>query len=77
MGRMQELPTLQNVKIAPSAPRQFPSVVEENLSDVKRIIAISSGKGGVGKSTVSVNLALALAKTGVKVGLMDGRAACG
>ena len=72
MGRMQELPTLQNVKIAPSAPRQFPSVVEENLSDVQRIIAISSGKGGVGKSPVSVNLALALAKTGVKVGLMDG-----
>lgn len=41
------------------------------ISGVKRIIAVSSGKGGVGKSTVAANLALALQKSGQKVGLLD------
>ncbi|NNC96293.1 MAG: Mrp/NBP35 family ATP-binding protein [Chitinophagales bacterium] len=41
------------------------------LPNVKNIICVASGKGGVGKSTVSVNLAVGLAKTGAKVGLID------
>jgi len=43
----------------------------EGLENVKNVIAVASGKGGVGKSTVAVNLACALAETGAKVGLLD------
>lgn len=41
------------------------------LENVKNIIIVASGKGGVGKSTIAVNLSVALAKTGAKVGLVD------
>ena len=45
--------------------------IEEVLPKVKNVIAVASGKGGVGKSTVAVNIALALARTGAKIGLLD------
>ena len=57
-----------NLKIGRhAAPQAGPAV----LPNVKNIVAIGSGKGGVGKSTVSSNIAVALAQQGCKVGLLD------
>jgi ATP-binding protein involved in chromosome partitioning len=47
------------------------SIINERLKRISRIIAVSSGKGGVGKSIVATTLALALARKGCKVGLFD------
>ena len=47
------------------------SAKERMIPKVKEVVAIASGKGGVGKSTVSANLGLALAKAGAKIGIMD------
>ena len=52
-----------------AAPRGIPD--RSGIPGVKNIVAVASGKGGVGKSSVSVNLAVALAEAGAKVGLLD------
>lgn len=54
-----------------SAAAGVPAPTPQEMPNLGRVIAVSSGKGGVGKSTVAVNLAVALAQRGLKVGLMD------
>ncbi len=54
-----------------TAPHASPQTGPEKLPGIRHIVAIGSGKGGVGKSTVSVNLALALQQLGGRIGLVD------
>ena len=83
-ARIAELPGVETVSVVLSAPTQAPKAPSLKLGGhakpqqgrmippgVKKLIAIGSGKGGVGKSTVSSNLAVALARAGKTVGLLD------
>ena len=59
------------IKEGGAAPRPEPKL-KTTTGGIAKVIAVASGKGGVGKSTVSVNLAVALARSGAQTGLLDG-----
>ena len=74
-GAVRALAGVANVDVQLSAKVRSASAPETGkppLPGVKNVIAVGAGKGGVGKTTVAVNLALALAKCGSRVGLLDG-----
>ena len=70
---VRAIPGVREVEVDLSArvPKASGLPEKQQIPGVSNIIAVASGKGGVGKSTVAVNLAVALAQTGAKVGLLD------
>src|SRR5438105_7279442 len=75
---LKELPGVTGVYVevnqpsaAPTAAGQTPWGQQARVPGIRRVVAVASGKGGVGKSTVSVNLACGLTRLGNKVGLLD------
>ena len=72
---MRALPGVTDVDVQLTAKVRSASAPETGrppLPGVKNVIAVGAGKGGVGKTTVAVNLALALARCGSRVGILDG-----
>lgn len=72
----REVPGVAEVQIqigkpAPSQKIHKGAPAPEEIPGIKRVVAVASGKGGVGKSTVAVNLAVMLAQMGLQVGLLD------
>jgi len=73
-GALAKVPGVESVelKFDSSVPEGRRLEGKASIPGVKNLVAVASGKGGVGKTTVAVNLALALREMGAKVGLMDG-----
>ena len=70
--KIRELPGVTDVKVEMTAEVRGQAGPPRTVApDIKHFIAVSSGKGGVGKSTVTINLAVALAETGARVGILD------
>ena len=70
---VKALPGVQSVEIKmTSEVRQAPQLDKSALKGVRNIVAVGSGKGGVGKSTMAVNIAASLGAAGARVGLLDG-----
>jgi ATP-binding protein involved in chromosome partitioning len=68
---IQALPGVKTVQVEMTASVPTAGPTRELGKNIANIVAVSSGKGGVGKSTVTVNLACALARTGARVGILD------
>ncbi len=79
MGVVKEIPGVKGIDVnidhhapqAQQATNDDPAAWKSSIPGVKHVIAVASGKGGVGKSTVSANLAVSLSKLGYRTGLLD------
>ena len=68
----QKIDVKVNIKVEkPETPEKLPQIKGKQIQNIKNIIAIASGKGGVGKSTITANMAITLAKMGFNVGILD------